>query len=346
VRRLATRGALLLAMTLTSTTLTSSVALARRQPPPAVIPTEDTQKARDLYKVGRYGDAVAAAKAALNKNERYTPAMLVMAKSYYKLHKYEWMKKLWEMMQANGASSAEKAEIYQLLAFLEVDQKNVPGAILLFKQAAEAKPDDAILWNNLGAQYLAAKNYTDATPVLEKASQLQPGFAKAHLNLGDAYRGAKQYERAQEEYQKALQLFPNYADAVFNLGILYLDADKMPNMDLFAKENTAIQYFQKYKQMMGGTLPPSDPAESYIAEAQDKIKKEEKRLDRLKKQQERETARAAKKAADDAKKAAAAGAAGQPVPPAAPPGATGAPPPGAAPTPGYQQAPSAPPVIK
>ena len=71
------------------------------------------------------------------------------------------MRKLWEMMQANGASSAEKAEIYQLLAFLEVDQKNVPGAIALFKQAAEAKPDDAILWNNLGAQYLAAKNYSD-----------------------------------------------------------------------------------------------------------------------------------------------------------------------------------------
>ena len=232
--------------------------------------------------------------------------MLVMAKSFYKLHKYEWMKKLWEMMQANGASNAEKAEIYQLLAFLEVDQKNVPGAIVLFKQATEAKPDDAILWSNLGAQYLTAKNYTEATPVLEKAANLQPGFAKAHLNLGDAYRGNKDYEKAQAEYQRALQLFPNYADAVFNLGILYLDADKIPNMDLFAKENTAIQYLQKYKQMMGGTLPASDPADAYITEAQDKIKKEEKRLDRIKKQQERETARAAKKAADDAKKAAAA----------------------------------------
>jgi len=343
VRRLSARGVFfLVAMSM----LTSSAALARRQPPPAVIPTEETQKARDLYKVGRYADAVAAAKLALNKNERYTPAMLVMAKSYYKLHKYEWMKKLWEMMQANNASSAEKAEIYQLLAFLEVDQKNVPGAIILFKQAAEAKPDDAILWNNLGAQYLAAKNYNDATPVLEKSAQLQPGFAKAHLNLGDAYRGNKFYDKALEEYQKALQLFPNYADAVFNIGILYLDADKMQNMDLFAKENTAIQYFQKYKQTMGGTLPPLDPAESYIAEAQDKIKKEEKRLDRLKKQQEREQARAAKKAADDAKKAAAAGAAGQPAPGAAPPGAMppppgpGAPPP---PAPGYQQAPPAPP---
>jgi hypothetical protein len=151
------------------------VALARRQPPPPVIPTEETKQAEQLYRAARYPDAVAAAKAALNKNERYTPAMLVMAKAYYKLHKYEWMKKLWEMMQANGASNSEKAEIYQLLAFLEIDQKNVPGAIALFKQAAEAQPENAILWNNLGAQYLAAKNYADATPVLERASQLQPG---------------------------------------------------------------------------------------------------------------------------------------------------------------------------
>ena len=293
----------------------SAPALARRQPPPAVIPTEETQKARDLYKTGRYSDAVLAAKAALNKNERYTPAMLVMAKSYYKLHKYEWMKKLWEMMQANGASNAEKSEIYQLLGFLEIDDKNVPGAIALFKQAAEAKPENAVLWNNLGAEYLTAKNYTEATPVLERAAQLQPGFAKAHLNLGDAYRGLKQYDKAKVEYDRALQLFPNYADAVFNLGILYLDADKIPNMDLFAKENTAIQYFQRYKQMMGGSLPPGDPADVYVAEAQDHMNKEQKRLERLKKQQERDAARAAKKAADDAKKAAAGQQAG-----AAPPG--------------------------
>jgi tetratricopeptide (TPR) repeat protein len=315
-------------------------ALAKREPPPVVIPTAETKQADDLYRAGRYQDAVAAAKLALNKNERYTPAMLVMAKSYYKLHKYEWMKKLWEMMQANGASDAEKSDVYQMLAFLEVDAKNVPGAIALFKQAAEARPDNAILWNNLGAQYLAAKNYTEAQPVLEKSVQLQPGFAKAHLNLGDAYRGNKVYDKAQAEYDKALQLFPNYADAVFNLGILYLDADKIPNMDLFAKDNTAIQYLQKYKQMMGSSLPPGDPTEQYILEAQEAMTKETKRLDRIKKQQEREAARAAKKAADDAKKAAAA--AGQPAPGAPPaPGATPAPP--APAPPAAQPAPPAPP---
>ena len=297
---------------------------ARREPPPVVIPKEETKQAQDLFRAGRYADAVVAAKAALNKNERYTPAMLVMAKSYYKLHKYEWMKKLWEMMQANNASDSEKAEIYQLLAFLEIDAKNVPGAIALFKQAAEAKPDDASLWNNLGAEYLAAKNYADALPVLEKSVHLQPGFAKAHLNLGDAYRGQKQYDKAEAEYKQALQLFPNYADAVFNLGILYLDAEKMPNMDLFAKENAAIQYFQRYKEMMGGALAASDPAETYVVEAQDHIKKEEKRLERLKKQQERDAARAAKKAADDAKKSATA-AAGDSAGAATPAGGAAAP---------------------
>jgi len=292
----------------------------RRQPPPAVIPTAETQAAEDLLHAGKYEAAVAQAKAALNKNERYTPAMLVMAKAYYKLRKFEWTKKLWEMMQANGASDAERSEIYQLLAFLEVDQKNVPGAIILFKKAGDARPDNAVIWNNLGAQYLLAKNYREATPVLEKAAQLQPGFAKAHLNLGDAYRGIKEYEKSQAEYQRALQLFPNYADAVFNLGILYLDADKMPNLDVPARMNTAIQYFQRYKQMMG-TLPAGDPVDSYLAEAQEGIKKEEKRLERQRKNEERDRQRAANKSADDAKKAWAAAApapGGTPAPAAAP----------------------------
>jgi tetratricopeptide (TPR) repeat protein len=313
----------------------------RRQPPPAVIPLAETQAAEQMLHAGNYTGAVAQSKAALNKNERYTPAMLVMAKAYYKLHKYEWTKKLWEMMQANGASDAEKSEVYQLLAFLEVDQKNIPGAIVLFKKAGEARPDNAVIWNNLGAQYLLAKNYHDAAPVLEKAAQLQPGFAKAHLNLGDAYRGLNEYEKAQAEYQRALQLFPNYADAVFNLGILYLDADKMPNMDVAARMNTAIQYFQRYKQMMGGTLPPGDQVDSYISEAQDGIKKEEKRLERLRKNEERERQRAAKKAADDAKKAAAGGQPAAAPPPGVPVPAGAAPPAPAPAAPPVQAAPPA-----
>jgi tetratricopeptide (TPR) repeat protein len=271
----------------------------RRQPPPPVIPMEETAAAQKLYMSNNFDGAVTAAKKALNKNEKFTPAMLVMAKAYYKLGKYEWVRTLWEMMQQSGASDAEKGEMYQILAFMERGKQNGPGAIDMLKKATQSRPENAIMWNNLGAQYLEAKNYREAAPVLEKAVQLQPAFAKAHLNLGDAYRGTKDYERAQGEYQKALQLFPNYADAVFNLGILYLDAEKMPNVDTTAKFNAAIGYFQRYKQMMAsaGQSIARDPVDQYVAEAQEGIRKEQRRIERQKAQELRDKQRAAPKGA-------------------------------------------------
>jgi tetratricopeptide (TPR) repeat protein len=307
----------------------------RREPPPAAIPTDEVKAAQKLYDARNYQGAVIQAKAALNKNERYTPAMLIMAKAYFKLGKNEWVKTLGDMMKNAGASEAERSEIYQMLAFMEVDKKNTPGAIEQFRKAAEARPDNAILWNNLGAQYLVVKNYREAGPVLEKAVQLQPTFTKAHLNLGSAYRGVKQYDKALAEYKQSLALFPRYADAVFNLGILYLDADKMPNMDTTAKLNTAITYLQQYKQMLiGASQSVPAEADAYLNEAQEGIKKEQKRIERQKKQEERDRQRAAKKVADDAKKPAA------PAPAPAP--ASGGYPaaPAPAPAPGYPAAPA------
>ena len=270
----------------------------RRQPPPSVIPTEETLAAQKQYQAGRYNEAVQLAKAALGRNERYTPAMLIMAKAFYKLGKYEWVRTLWETMQKNNASPAEQAELYGLLAFMEVEKENVPGAIELLKKSVAARPENALTWNNLGGMYLTAKNFREAVPTLERATQLAPTFAKAFLNLGSAYRGVKEYEKAKSAYDRALQLFSNYADAVFNLGILYLDADKMPKMDLTAQMNTAISYLQKYKTMMGPRYSKDDLAEQYIAEAHEKISKEEKKIEREKKRVEREAQRAAQKTAD------------------------------------------------
>src|ERR1700690_790431 len=119
--------------------------------PPAVIPTEEVEAAEKLYRSQNYAGAVAQAKAALNRNERYTPAMLVMAKAYFKLGKNEWVKTLGDMMKNANASEAEQADIYQMLAFMEIDKHNTPGAIEMLKRATGARPDYAMLWNNLGA---------------------------------------------------------------------------------------------------------------------------------------------------------------------------------------------------
>lgn len=276
----------------------------RREPPPPVIPTAETEAAQRELQAGRYQQAIEAAKAALNKNERYTPAMLIMAKAFFKLRKYEWVRTIFETMQKNNATAAEEAEVYHLLAFMEIEQENVPAAIELLRKSVTARAENAIVWNNLGAMYLTAKNYREALPALERATQLQPSFAKAFLNLGGAYRGVKDYQRAETAFNRALQLFPNYADAVFNLGILYLDAEKMENHDLIAQQNKAISFFQRYKQLMAGRLSKDDPVDAYLAEATDKIEKEQKRLEREQKRLERE---AAKKKAEEAKAAEKAG---------------------------------------
>jgi tetratricopeptide (TPR) repeat protein len=272
----------------------------KRQPPPAVMPIAETTAATKSYSAGNYEQAVSQAKTALTKNDKYTPAMLVMAKAYYKLRKYEWVRHLDKMMQANNASEGERAEMYHLLAWMEIEKKNVPGSIDMLKKSTDLRAENPVTWNNLGAQYLEAKNYKDAAPALEKAVQLNPTFAKAYLNLGSAYRGLKDYDRAQGSYQKALQLFPNYADAVFHLGLLYLDAEKMANLDTIARLNTSVGHFQKYKQMMGSLLRPADPVDGYIAEAQDKIGKEQRRIERQKKQEERDKQRQTQKGAPSA----------------------------------------------
>jgi tetratricopeptide (TPR) repeat protein len=317
------------------------VARRRREPPPAVIPTEEVAAAQRMFENRNYQGAVAQAKLALNKNERYTPAMLVMARAYFKLGKYEWVKTLGDMMKNAGATEAERSDIYQMMAFMEVEKKNSPGAIELFRKAAEARPDNAILWNNLGAQYLIVKNYREAVPVLERSVQLQPTFTKAHMNLGSAYRGLKQYDRALAEYKQALALFPRYADAVYNLGILHLDAERMPNMDTTAKLNAAIGYLDQYRKMLMGANQPVPPeADAYLREAQEAIAKEQKRIERQKKQEERDRQRAAKKAADDAKKAA--GATPSPTPGVVPspnPGTVPGPAPGYPPAPVYTPTP-------
>jgi tetratricopeptide (TPR) repeat protein len=290
----------------------------RRQPPPPVIPLNETSSALKQYNQRNYEAAVTQAKAALTKNDKYTPAMLVMAKSYYKLRKYEWVRHLWKMMQANGATPAEQADMYHLLAWMEIEKNNVPGSIEMLKKATEARPENPIFWNNLGAQYLEAKNYKEAVPTFGKAVELNPTFVKAYVNLGSAHRGLKEYDKAKASYDKALQLFPTYADAIFHLGILFLDAEKMPNLDTIAKLNTAIGHFLRYRQMMSsaGQLKGDDPVNSYLNEAQDKIIKEQKRIERQKQQEERERKRQQQKGAAPA----------QPGAPAAP-GPQGAQPP-------------------
>ncbi len=274
--------------------LWTAVAMAQQ---PSVLPGQpggdpapDTQSAAALLQRGHYDEAISATKRALQRDEHYAPALVVMAKCYYYLKKYELAGSIVELIHKIDANNAEG---YNLLGWIALSRQDTISATAAFKKATELKDDLGVAWNSLAAQYLNAKNYDAALAAAQRAVQLLPNLDKAHLNLGSAHRGKDQLVEAEQEYRKALELNPNYADAFFDLGILYLDAKKMGEMDLITKLNTAIGHLSKYKNLASYRLSKEDPVDAYVDEARKGIDREQKRLQRLQKQQERDKAKAA-----------------------------------------------------
>ena len=251
-------------------------------------PAPDTQNAANYLRAGRYEDAIRQSKIALGRDERYVPAMMVMAKAYFYEKKFELATSIVDIAKSVDPNNAEA---FNLLGFIALNRDPANpdriSATAAFKKATELNDSYPAAWNNLAAQYLYAKNYDGAVSAAEKAAQLSPNFPKAQLNLGSAYRGKQRYPEAEKAFKRATELDPNYADAYFNLGILYLDAKEMPGTDLVTKFNTAINYFNRYKQLAGYRLAKDDPSDTYIAEARTNIDREQKRLQRQQKQQQR-----------------------------------------------------------
>lgn len=257
---------------------------------PGVAPTAEVQNALALVRRGHYEQAINQCKAALRRNEKYVPAMVVMARAYYHLNKLEFADSVCDIALSIDASSAECLNIK---GFVALKNENDPLAREFFDKATKAKDSFGPAWLNLGVQYLKVKNYPAAIPALERAVQLLSNRAEAHLNLGSAYRGAGEVSKAQASYLKALQLKPNYPDAYFNLGILFLDAPSFPGMNRLQQLNTAVDHLNKYKRLMS-YLPKDDPADAYIREAQKAYEREQKALER---EAQRKAREAAKKAA-------------------------------------------------
>jgi tetratricopeptide (TPR) repeat protein len=261
-------------------------------------PTGIVRQALLMVRRGKYEDAIRQAKAALRRDEKYVPAMVVMARAYYHLNKLEFADSICDIALGIRASTGE---CYNIKGFIALKNKNDPLAKAHFEKATQVQPGLGPPWLNLGAQHLKTKSYDRAAPALEKAVGLMPSRAEAHLNLGSAYRGQNQVVKAYNSYKKALQLRPTYPAAYFNLGILFLDAQSYPGMDKLQQLNQAVAHFNKYKQQMS-YLSKDDPVDGYIAEAQKNYKREQKRREREARRKAREAARKKPKPAPEPEK--------------------------------------------
>jgi tetratricopeptide (TPR) repeat protein len=268
-----------------------AAALAESRRGPA--PTGLVEDARKAVRRGQHEAAIRKCKAALRRDEKYTPAMEVMALAYFHLGKTEFAESICDIALGIRASSGR---CYNLKGLIALRSEDAPRALEQFKKATEADRNYAAGWNNLGAQYLEVKNYTVAVPALERAVQLKE-TPEAQLNLGAAYRGAGELAKAEQAFRTALKLRARYGAAYFNLGILYLDAEKYPGLSRSEQLQRAVTNLNRYRQLRQ-PRNKDDEADTYIKVAEREMEREQRRIQR---DQRRKAREAAKKAEAEAK---------------------------------------------
>lgn len=238
--------------------------------------------ARVLGEAGQYDASWAAARRALECDERYVPALLALVRTSLRQNRKELAESILTQAINIDGSNAEALFIRGTL------YRDQPGrlreALEAFQRAVELRPDYVEARIALGLQLLAGGNYPQAIDQFESALRLAPSLVAVHLNLADALRASRQWERAKAEFDVAMRMDPNLAQVHFNLGLMYqsagADSGTYPGMTTLQTLQKAVEEFTIYRNMMGPRLARGDVTETYLQSLQRQIERLQRQLDR------------------------------------------------------------------
>ena len=179
----------------------------------------------------------------------------------------EQRKQIEEQQKAAEAERTKIANLNKMLAQADAAEKagNYDQAVSIYKEAANAAPNQPILWARLGGAYLgtggkvaagdraaATEDYTQAAEALKKAIALKGSEAGYHNNLGQAYAKLGKTDDAMAEYTTAAQLDPANAGLYYyNLGAILTNTGKLEEANaafdkaIAADPNRADPYYWK-----------------------------------------------------------------------------------------------------
>ena len=103
----------------------------------------------------------------------------------------------------------DRLKVYNNLGCVLIQQQRWKEAVIVYQQAIQLQPQQAVLHCNLG-RVLFRDDPMQAIAAYRRAIQLQPTFGLAHYNLGLALQHQNQHQAALECFQQALRLEPEW----------------------------------------------------------------------------------------------------------------------------------------
>jgi tetratricopeptide (TPR) repeat protein len=219
------------------------------------------------------------AQQALAKQPNFKDAMVVIARDYYRNHRWDLARYALQAI-LDGADDGSipprdkgNAESLLLRGLIEREQGQRKQALVDFDQAIQSRPDLFEAYVNLGEMKLEAGNAAEAQTPLENAVRYAPNVPIAHLDLGDCYRLLGRPGDAKSELDRAMAMDSTLAGVHYDLGLLYLFSPSVPGAASQDDQLTkAIRELETYKSMRGAKTPkgPGDDVDELLSTAKRK----------------------------------------------------------------------------
>jgi tetratricopeptide (TPR) repeat protein len=119
----------------------------------------------------------------------------------------KYLEESWRIGQyVPAARRSEMAETFLAAGLNEVAEE-------LFRQAIDAAPQDAHLYNRLGVALRRQHKHQQALEYYQQALQIDPKNEKVHFNLGVLYFDLAEKKKALGAFKVALQIRPDFTEA-------------------------------------------------------------------------------------------------------------------------------------
>lgn len=137
-----------------------------------------------------------------------------------------WRRPLTEAEAAGLRPTPQRIWFLSRLGSLYLEAGDAPLAEELFRLATAWDPENAGVWNNLGAAFLRRDDYPAAAKAFDEGLKRAPASFELLLNYGRACSAQGLYERGEKYLLQAVSLRPGYAPVHYELARVFLGLGK------------------------------------------------------------------------------------------------------------------------